>query len=247
MNENMSHSIIGDFGSFINRQFSDFGWFFVRYQVNRNFELRVRVNCPSDRIQELTVDLLKYFMEQKRLMKIHSITQGHYVPEINRYLDIEVAEKIFSAESAFLSDYLTSADYSFENNLKIVFLYVDSQFDCFSVPIGERLIIARSSENAYTKEFPGLSRQTIKSYIRKHRNQFLDGSYSLSKPLLTQVEFFLQELRVNAHSRFDRSSFLSHIHMFCNRIFSHEQRLQEFLFYSLYASIQNSKIKMNNK
>lgn len=214
-------------------------WFFIRYSDPKN-HIRIRFeltdSTKNDEVLAQINDSLEHYMNSG---EISNVVFETYHREIERYGEktMESAEGLFYKNSEFT---LNCIQFDDEDKIITSLFYIDEFLNAINLPIDEKLIWIKESNESFKKEFNA----------DKYLNAQLDKKYRLFKP--KYLEFlksddyadFRDNIALNIgeckktlekinelHEGSVQNFFQSIFHMNINRLFVSNQRLFEMIVY----------------
>ncbi|ATP55370.1 hypothetical protein CPT03_02265 [Pedobacter ginsengisoli] len=232
-------------------------WFFIRYG-DPFPHLRFRFLVSKD-IDELIKDLFGQLQPMIKDNFITNIVTDTYEREIERYGDnsIVMSEDLFHINSELVV-FLVEKKAVLNSGLNlqnVALMIIDRTLDIFDYSLSEKSEFYNRSFKRFSVEFNYNLDKGLKAALQ---NQYrsVRGNLNFLNKKLSQVEnlnldLYFRKLTSIVHDvKIDDTksidSFLeSHVHMFVNRLFSVNQRFEEFIIYYLLDSYYRSVIAQN--
>lgn len=220
-------------------------WFFVRYN-DPDFHIRLRFKHSENSFQNFKT-IVELFSNKIYTgdSGINRIQYDTYEREVERYGydTIEYIEQIFSIDSNFILKSLNYDKLADENlRWKIALIAINSIFNFMNVQIEDRILYLSNWSHALSSEFSLSKNQThqINMDYRKIKNIIYsllknqDNDMLFIRDIINQMELELETLLKKLTE--DQTSNIikklgSILHMFLNRLFSTDQKLNEMVIY----------------
>jgi thiopeptide-type bacteriocin biosynthesis protein len=221
-------------------------WFFIRY-LESGYHLRLRLKVSQDKIGHVILklkDRLAISMQTRAIKKLQTDT---YEREIERYgADIiELVEYLFNASSRLVAYFLKTSRLSGQThpNYNLAFVCMDQLMLLFKPAITDQISFLQLVADNFYREFAGnkalkvdldLKYRELKTEIQTLLNdpQFLKkirlGKYQAE--FLSQASLLAREALIFHAERRD-ALLADMIHMHFNRLFTDDQREQEYIVY----------------
>jgi len=229
-------------------------WFFIRYaDPYEHLRLRFQITGPEV-FSETTSRILRILSKAVKEHCCDRLTCDTYEREFERYggpQAMETVERIFSADSSFVTASLNDLDDEIRDNVrwKIAFLGINRFLDDLEIDYPRRRSIISNLRRGLSTELSVTSEadSNLSSIYRSEKSKSFHSSLLLETNELGQVKDRLDEyssqisliLRSDRHRyaaeiiRNDESIIGSILHMHVNRVFKQNQRRHEFALYTL--------------
>lgn len=255
ISDEILNKILNDLGNVLKSAKLIKSYFFVRY-ADPHYHLRIRFFLNKytpqkyNKIIKMVIDNILVYKNQRLIWKVEIDT---YERELQRYSEsnIELVEAIFYEDSKCFLNCLKSCE-TIENeiirfslgilNVKYWFKLVNFDFNC-------QLIFVKSLIEAFKDEFKDeIELKQINNLYREYKNDFNDLSkLDVTKHFINRNNVISKKLLNQLDKPYNIKPILKDIiHMSQNRIFSFNQRLNEFVVYVLVEKIIQSQHKLVN-
>lgn len=239
-------------------------YFFIRYQDELGYHLRVRVLIENI---EKTHEVLLLFNEvlepylEKNL--IYNVSYDTYKRELERYgvETIEYCESLFHIDSATICNFIKQIQTEGnDKEKKDTFLfcvnYLDDILTCFGYTLDDKITFSKKYKEYYEKEFFSGKREKVlidKKFRVYKKEMETKLEFQKSSFYKSMIEVYkLHSKNIKEHYETDKLGISlnylinSLIHMTCNRLFRIKQRQYEYVIYALMEKKYNS-IKARKK
>lgn len=245
-------------------------WFFIRYHDPES-HIRIRFYTKDlshiARIQSAFYKLMNPFLENG---VVQNILIDTYKREVERYgaKTIHFCEKWFQKDSENILDFLSQieGEEGEEYRWQYALVAIDQMLDSFGYSMEEKLDLLDRKQKGFGKEL-GMNKNLkvqIDQLFRQYRNPirqilvlkeptedyevFFDVLKAHKQHIDASIEMLNQFYTTETnYFPLKQSIVASFIHMTMNRLFNSEQRLHEFIIYSLLYRFYRSEIARTKK
>lgn len=245
-------------------------WFFIRYG-DPDWHLRLRFHGEANKLQRKVLPELQKALEPAlEEGKIWRVSVDTYEREVERYggsLGIELAEKVFHADSEStleIIEMLEPGDAGLDERWKLTCAGMDLLLEDFGFGLKEKHSLLQRARDGFFKEFGGEKYLAIQlgDKFRKERKDLSDLlAYKAEHPLSPGIDVFhqrsfrfkpiftkLRELEQSGNLTASLHDIaLSFLHMHANRLLRSAQRQQELIIYDLLTRHYDSLVARERK
>lgn len=236
-------------------------WFFIRYEDNIGFHLRLRFHLTD-------VSHIGKVIERIALILNHSIASGLvnkimydvYVREIERYGESTYGftEEIFHVDSDCMLNLLAEKILNVENRWEYAFPFLDDILTSFGFSLAEKHSIVLQCRDCYREEFGFVGMSKVRQLNEKYRKDRAVVIKRMGRDMPNRILEILDIRKIrllqlaaktkNALQVDYRSYVSSLMHMSVNRLFMSDNRLCEMIIYDYLTRYYESlmaRIKYN--
>ncbi|MEJ5091756.1 hypothetical protein GEO21_17120 [Sphingobacterium faecium] len=233
-------------------------WFFIRYNDPTNhIRLRIKGHDSKQFSQIVTIiqNIIYPLLENN---EISSIQFDTYNREIERYYPdcIELSEHFFYMDSNYVLNAINNYPFS-QSRWLFALVGIDKIFDSAKMVLGEKHKFSEKMRIFFSSEF-GNEKENNKNLNQKFRDrkQIIESAIGQQSSELDErgmcIELICKNIQystLNDDEKIKKKLTLleSYIHMFINRLFSSEPRLNEFVSYHLLSCYYRSQIAKQNR
>ncbi len=215
-------------------------WFFVRFN-DPDFHLRIRLKIDPliNEIGEIIGNFHKILENEIQSKIVYKIQIDSYLPETERYSNMDLAESIFHSESKYILSCISK--HSNEERLYVCLISINAMLNAHGLNLPEKISFCEKSRDGFLSEYKDQKgiKAKLNAIYREERNRI---EFELLEDRSEDYLLFLQSiLKTNALSETELSSF---IHMQINRFFiSNNREIELRVFHLLFQHFRSQLAK----